>query len=106
VIECPYGQKIEGPVERAAAALQARLGEIGHRLSRKVLTEVANVARPKHAADPLAHFGSRRDRLWILHHARQRILDKRGELDAVLSPSLNIIFLGEFFVIFDHHTAG
>jgi hypothetical protein len=35
----------EGPVERAAAE-RATLAEIGHRLGRKVLAEVANVARP------------------------------------------------------------
>jgi hypothetical protein len=60
-----------------------------------------NARHGKHAADA-SHISEAAETGcgYFITHDR-RILDKRGELHAVLPPSLNIVSLEEFFEIFD-----
>ena len=64
-----------------------------------------NAISGKHAADA-SHISEAAETgcgYFITHDGR--ILDKRGELHAILPPSLNIVSLDEFFEIFDRYAA-
>jgi hypothetical protein len=72
----------------------------------RVLAILQGNARPgKHAADA-SHISEAAETgcgYFITHD--KRILDKRGDLHAILPPSLNIVSLEEFFGIFDRYAA-
>ena len=65
-----------------------------------------NARAGKHAADA-SHISEAAETgcgYFITHD--QRILDKRGELYAVLPPTLNIVSLEEFFCILNRYQTG
>jgi hypothetical protein len=70
----------------------------------RVLAILQGSARPgKHAADA-SHLSEAAETgcgYFITHD--KRVLNRRGELHAVLPPSLNIVSLDEFFEIFDRY---